>query len=299
MAKSNDLQNRLEAARGDLAAAQLKFDSVLAGEAAAVTSSETFGTWRSDRDAAAVEMDRLERLVTSIEAELGDEQRREATETRRKRVAEVKKRNTALAARIVRVGGEVTEALTSLMRDIATADVDDKELNAVRGEDDEFVVGAEFLARGRLGIPRKDVKEEILSLWCYQVSGNLVGDQDSVTETAPRVGFLGNPAGFYQMCVRRKYAARTFYPAEQPQDPIPLSTLLQLPDFAGPGTVWNGSRIFPQEVLQKLEQLPAGSQKSKRIQQTELEPIEPIPEIPPTPMQETLAKIRRDRAANR
>ena len=292
--KSNELQRKLETAQGELAAAQLRRDSVLAEENAATVTSVAFNRWRSERDTAIVETERLTRLVGSIETAIDDQRNTEAAEAYRKQVAAAKKRNAALARQMIDDGADITTRIRNLLREVALAEIETQAVNALRtSADDEIVVSAEFLARGRPAVPRKDLGcGEHLMLWVFKSTGNLIGDQDGVIQIGPGVGFLPIPGSSmpHQPCVQRKYVSRRYLPAEPAEYPDPLASQLKLPDFSGGGLSWDGSRIVPTPlaVLAELERVPIQGTKRSRSEQMELEPAEPLPAEEKSEMQQTL-----------
>ena len=279
MLKPDHLQ-RLVVARADLASAQDIYNNLASAEAVAAASSQTFAAWRSKRDSAAIELERLTRLAAFIETEIEGERQRNAADARRKRVAAAKKRNEDLATRIVSVGAELRQSLKSIMETVAAANADDNDLNASRGEGDEQVVSAEFLARGyRQGISKEILDEKILSLWVFKASGNIVPDPDIVAETAPGEGYISSASGSW-VCVQQKHAVRTIYAAE------PAIYLLPLLPFLS-------------QALQALDHMRPHDQLLNRKPETEYEAIEPIPDLVRSDMQETFSRLNRERAASR
>ena len=125
----SEAETRLENAKADLAAAKSKLAAIEAREAEALTNSQTFATWSGERQAAATEVDRLERLAANIVADDEAQQQREAGEALRKRVEAVKKKNAAVADRLLTEGRKLFAQTKALARDIAASQVETDAIN--------------------------------------------------------------------------------------------------------------------------------------------------------------------------
>ena len=145
--RKSDLEKRADSARADLTAARTKLTEINAGEDQAAAATESYTAWRTTRETALSEVQRLTRLVISLEA--GDEAQRQnaADEALRKRAADARKRNETLARRIREDGARLVREIKALLRDAAAAELDDREINKMLPPEINQIIGANFLAR--------------------------------------------------------------------------------------------------------------------------------------------------------
>jgi hypothetical protein len=282
LGRKSDNEKKLDTAKVDLAAANARLQKVIAAEDASANSADAYAIWRSARDDAEAEVRRLDKLIAAIEAGAEDIRKHEAAELMNKRIVAARKQNEAVAERMRTDGVRLIAEVKALARDIAAACLEARAVNVALPAGVETVVEADFLACGRPGVPRENVSEKIVDLWVFENSGNLIGNQDAVTETADGKGFLVPGTGVGAMlgtsCVRRRYRHVSYRPAERPTDPVPFHASLRLPDCDGPAPGFDGSRMVI-EAVAALDLDASASvkaeRKARRPVQVELIPAEP------------------------
>ena len=104
----------IDAIKSDLAAAQEKLTTVAGSELSAYRARAAFNTWRSERDGAISEVDRLTRLAKRLEADAADKAAREHQAAWQKRVDDQRATNKKLADRIKTEGGAAVATLLDI-----------------------------------------------------------------------------------------------------------------------------------------------------------------------------------------
>jgi hypothetical protein len=270
--RKSESEKKLDAAKVDLAAAKAKLAAINSKEAVALIDSAAFAAWSTERNAALSEVDRLERLTAGLAKGAEDQKRDEADAALRKRIADARKANDALAARIRTDGGRLLTELKTLMRDVAQATIDTNALNANLPGDEAPIAIADFLARDTAVFPRIDLKTEELELWVMRDTGNLVGNQDAVTAIDGETGYFdANNMRF--KCVKRRFKSSTFHPPLAGDHPGHLFSLVRLPAFDGPGTAFDGAFLTIEHVATMSVDPPKAEKKSRRPTRTELTPV--------------------------
>ena len=272
--KSSDAEKRLEVAKAELVAAQANVAALIADENAAAAGADTYATWRSSRDAATTEVERLTKLIGSLSSEIEELQQRDAEDALRKRTASAKKTNEALARRIRDEGGKALDTIRTLMRDVATAAIEDAALDEILPDGAERPASADAIARGRPALMRKEIEEKKISLWVFSETQNLVGDQDAVVDHGGGRGMIQPAFAAAVACEKRAFLSRTLHPEERAQRAEPFFAAFRLPHCDGPGTAWDGTRLYrPEQVVSALDEA-ASVEKTKRPVETELIPLD-------------------------
>ncbi len=270
--RKSESEKKLDAAKVDLAAARVKLNAIDAKEVEALGNGATFAAWNQDRNAASAEIDRLERWIAALQA--GDEaqKRHSAEEAIRKRIADARKTNEVLTARIRTEGPRLSFELKALMRDVAQATIEATALNANLPDGEMPIAIADLVARDTEVFPRVEIKTEELSLWVMRDSGQLVGNQDAVTAIDDANGhFSANNMRFN--CAKRRFRRTTFHPPQATDHPGHLFSLVRLPNFDRPGVAFDGAFMIIEQVAALNLDPPKSDKKSRRRTETELVPI--------------------------
>jgi hypothetical protein len=272
--RKTEAEKALDATKVDLAAARATLAEINSKEVGALANSVTFAAWSTERNAASAEIDRLERLTAALVSGAETQQRNEADAALRKRIADTRKANDALVARIRTDGPRLSTELKTLMRDVAKATIETIALNEDLPEGEAFIGIADFMARDTAVLPRVDLKTEELSLWVLRDSGGLVGNQDAVTAIDDETGYF-DANGMRFKCAKRRFKSTTFHPALACDHPGHLFSLVRLPNFDGPGVSFDGAFLTIEQVAALNLDPPKADKKSRRPTQTELTPIGP------------------------
>jgi hypothetical protein len=264
----------LDKARTDLATIEGEINALLAAKSDASRSAASFAGWRADHDAKTAERERLATLIQNLESEVAAVEADEARNELLKRHAAKITTNIKLAARIKSDLAKANAILTTLVRDIANAAIDDADINTRLPEGVDPLIPADILARGRAPLPRIDLEKSRVWLWTT-LAGHIVGDQDAVVDRGNGRGRMGE--GPYSVnCTSALFEQVSYHPAEPAERPQPLWQL-RLPQPDGPGAAFDGSRCnYASDALAEL---------ARRVQATEprLRPVEielrPVPSI--------------------
>lgn len=246
------LEQQLAEAQCALAAADEAVHTLAARESAAAASPTEYAVWRSEHDATQTEVERLTKLITIVEANLDAVRAADGDSSLRKRHAAQRKANGALSKRIRDDLAKANEILFSLMRDVASAAIEDLEINGKLPDDLDPLIGADHLARGKAAVPRKDLRTENLLLWVKSDNGHLIGDQDSVEDSGDGRGVLRTGAGWHP-CRKQFFRSVSFHPAERGEIAQSLFNAIRLPFSDRPGIAWDGERFHgPRDCLAAL-----------------------------------------------
>src|SRR5262249_46473494 len=109
------------------------------------------------------------------------------------------------------------------------------------------IIGADVIARGKPALPRVDVESQAIDLWVFEATGQVVGDQGAVKLIAGQNSEHGviqssSPEVHGIHCRRPRYRLVTSHPAAPAVVPRPIFRDLRLPQFDGPGVVWDPDR---------------------------------------------------------
>jgi hypothetical protein len=272
--RKSENEKRLSATRNELTTAQRRLDVRAAKETEALADGAAYSTWRAGRDADASEVYRLTHLIAALEA--GEEAARQydIDEALRKRVDAARKNSATIAERLKTDGVRLSTELKALARDVATSQVETAAINRLLSDAGmPSLADANNLARGRPAVPRKDIEEKTLSLWCRATDGGLLGDQDAVAAIDASSGhlFVNN----YRVdCVRREFRSIQYHPEGWSEIPEFFHTTLRLPHFDRQGVDFDGSRLIEQDVAGMNLEPAKAEKKSRRPVQTELIPVE-------------------------
>lgn len=283
---------RIETTRADLVAARVLLKAIEAGENEASETTETYAKWRTSRDAATLEVKRLETLVDALDVGGEEQRRREADAELRKRIEASRKANVDLARRLKGEGKKLSADLIALMQNVARAKMEADALNEALPADLAPIEDANFLARGKAAVPRTELDRKTITLWAFAATGNLVGDQDAVRDTGASRGYVDAGRGFIVDCVRRKFLSTSYHPAEAAHYPDPIYTELRLPSFDSPDILYDGARMTADDLALPS---PSNIKAQRRPIETELEPLEREPE-PRSEIGEVFARLNAERA---
>jgi hypothetical protein len=274
--KPSSAIEQLERAKADLAAAQVRSEALASTEADARSSADTYSDWRASRDAIDVEIERLSGLAASLEEPADRERERNAVEAVRKRHAEKVKSNAALARRIRDDVARANAILVPLLCDLAASNAEDFQLNGHLPDDLDPIVGADFLARAKPGLPRKKISSKIIQVWVKRDHPDFViGDQDSVESRDGHTGLVKVGQSTF-VCIKIPFCEISYHPEEPMQRPEPL-TAMRLLSGDEPGLLYDGSRCAdPRSTIAALNQVPSVSERRERPIETEMTPIPTI-----------------------
>lgn len=280
-----DLEKRLSTAKADLDAARAKLAAITAAGNAASETYISYAKWRSECDEAMIEVGRLEKFIAGFEQEVAEIRRIDGLAAIQKRAAAARKSNAALAERVRVEGAKLSMQLLALIAEVAASEAEADEINRQLPDGDEHVVNADVLARGRGGlIPREVISESTESLWVYERTGALIGDQDRVQASDGGKGFLPasstDPFEGGHSCVRRKFKVTKFHPAQHRVTTDSLYRVVQLPRFDGAGNLigryWRSSAQHFAEAAGEAASASARPPAPQlRDVETEMTPLEP------------------------
>jgi hypothetical protein len=100
------------------------------------------------------------------------------------------------------------------------------------------------IARGWAAQPRLIVSDKVVEHWCFETTGNRVGDQDAVQGGLLPVGEGMRP----QKCVKRRFQHVRFHPPEDAKYAAPVSADLRFPRWDGAGPLFDGAFVVPGQV---------------------------------------------------
>ena len=264
----------LDEARVDLAAVANELHALTAAKSDASRSAASFGKWRADHDAKAAERDRLTALIETLERESAVVESTEAEAAMRRRYAAKVTANAKLAQRIKTDLARANSILLALVCDVAEA-ADDAAINAALPDDLEPLTPADFIARGRPGLDRKELKKTRVMLWVNARGGGLIGDQDAVADRGNGLGRIGEGA-YVVTCSRALFEQIEYFPAEPAERPQALWQL-RLPQPDGPGLAFDGAKCnYPADVVAELARAARVGEPRERPTEIELRPVPSI-----------------------
>jgi hypothetical protein len=267
----------LNQARKDIAAIEAELSALLATKSDASKTPAAFAKFRSNHEALAAEHERLTTVIDNLEPTVAAEESSDAREQLLRRYAEKKASNAKLAARIPTDIRKANAILLALVRDVAEAAAEDSEINACLPDDMQPLTPADFIARGRPGLDRKELDKTRVWLWVNARGGGLIGDQDSVVDQGNGHGRTGH-GSYVVICQRALFEQVEYLPSEPAERPLPLWQL-RLPQPDGPGCLFDGTRCnHPEVVLIELERGAARAAGEPRERPVEIE-LRPVPSI--------------------
>jgi hypothetical protein len=266
----------LDQACNDLAAIEAELNALLATKSEASKTATAFQKWRADHSATAAERERLITVIENLEREVTVAEAEQAAAELRKRHAAKVVANQKLAQRIKADLARASAILIALVRDAAQAATEDAEINERLPDDLEPLVPADFIARGRPALGRKEIETSRVWLWVTARTGHLVGDQDSVTDLGNGLGEIGFRS-HSQPARKALFEQISYLPEEPGERPEPL-WMLRLPRADGPGFEFDGTRcMYPANALAELAR-GARAKAEPRERPTEIE-LRPVPSI--------------------
>jgi hypothetical protein len=262
MTKSEKL---LEQARADLDGINDALMVLEAAKADASKTSATFAEWRSSVEKQTGERERLSILIAAFEIEIEQQRKDAARADLMSRRATLEKQTYALARRIRLDGAKAAELLVQLTEEASANARAVAEFNRELGHG-EPLEHADHIARYRDPKPRQDLSEEITDLWCFERTGQLAGDQDAVIALANGRGII--PATEHSLTnkpvVRKKYRQVRYLAAGHREYVDPLASILRLPRFDQPGTLYDrGNRLEPARRKELMELIPVPDAPAK------------------------------------
>jgi hypothetical protein len=264
---------KIDAAKAELAAVRVKLDVILSREVASLHDSAAFAIWNEERTAVATEEDRLERLIAAL-TEGGEAQAKfEAEEALRKRAETAREHNAALSERIRTEGAQLAATMKALARDVAASQVETAAINRALPAGTPPLQDANNLARGRPAVPRQDISEKLIDLWCRATDGGLIGDQDAVVPIDTETGHLFINRTRLD-CVKRTFRSVQYSPEVWLEIPEDFHSTLRIPHFDRQGVDFDGQFMVEQAVA-AMNIEPKAEKKTRRPVQTELIPVEP------------------------
>ena len=184
-------RTELDKARSDLAEVETEIADRLAAKSEASKTSAEFSKWRDAYGAASAERERLLTVIENLEPIVATEESVEVKEELLRRYEAKAAANAKLASRIRADIAKANKILLDLVRDVAQSAAEDAEINASLPEDVEPLIPADFIARGRPGLDRKELKKTRTWMWVNARTGYLIGDQDSIRDCANGLGRRG------------------------------------------------------------------------------------------------------------
>jgi len=291
--KPSETDKRIAAVQAELKAARAALAAIDASKAAAQGDGVVFAKWSADRNAAALEVDRLTDLIETYETDAEAARKSEADAAARRQVAEARKAADELANRIRTHGARIMGELLSLAKECAGQALIAKALNANLPEGEAPIPTSDILARDLGAEDRKDIKSREVELWVVADDGRIVGDQAAVISSDGITGhFHVAGAGFRWRCARRKFREVEFNPRTLPDWPGSLFSLIRLPRIDGPGFLFDGALLTP-EAVADLDVAAAVAPRKKQPRPTQFELIPVDPTWPPALLRKLILDVFR------
>lgn len=273
----NDRRALLERARTELIENENSLATLAEAKGeASKAGREAFAQWKDDSDWRTMEKDRLTVLIEELSREVANEDAAEASARLRETYKRRRAANGELANRIVNELSRINSETLALLREIATAAIEDVTINAALPDDLEPLVSAHVLARAHPGRARQELSSKRLSLWVRSDNGAVVGDPDAVEDVGNGRGVIRRMAPLPNIrCHKASFEQISFHPAEAPIRPIALWKM-RLADAKGPGFIFDGSELtHPSQVLAALDRAAQIGEPRDRPIETEVRPLGP------------------------
>lgn len=302
---SAEIQTALAGARALIMAATAEHDQAEADyRAGLLTMNESQLQSVADAKAKAiVRRDRVEALISTLEARLAETAETEAA-TGRKTAYEDAQAHAQRAAEMLRERyPALCEQMCALLREVYAAEAAVIAVNRDLPAGAAELQGPEFLARGTRGRDRRIVSEETVELWARPDGTQPWANQHSIVELEDGSGQI--PKGPMALqgsgrFVKRQFIRREIIPAQRAHVPAALATQLALPAFDG-GMAFS-SVAPPYHISGALSQLAKKSgdtanKDENRATEVEFELIGGAPKpvlaaSPPTPSRRSIASPR-------
>jgi hypothetical protein len=258
-------EKQIEQTRADLDSINSRLTTLDAQRADALKTSAAFAKWRLAHEEAELERERLELLVDKLVADLEREKSDAARFALEARRAELEQESAALARRIVEEGTAAAEVLMRLAEQARANAESIERFNRELGDEDAPLFSADHLARHRAPEPRQDIAEDVVDLWVFESSGELVGDPDSVIEREYAKGIILSPMRNIPV-ERRRFRQVSYLEAGAFEWIKPLGEVLRLPNFNAPGMMFDrGQRVEPSQRRELVELIPAPDAPAKPV----------------------------------
>ena len=271
-AKPSEEEKQLAAARSELAAAQKKHATTLSREGAAAKSADRYAMWTSECAGAEAEVRRLTKLVAALEVSI--QEAAQAAADAAKRLEACRAANQAAAQRLRTDGARLMSEILTLTREVATAAMEAERLNGDLPNGVPSIPIADYAARDTLVRPREHIETKEQILWVHSLTGELIGDQNSVTDNKDGTGTVQVNRSTAITCIWRRYAATTYYPSHAADHPGHFFSNLRLPFVDRPGLLFDGSRVLIDDVAQMSVEPPQLPKFSRQVR-LELKPLDP------------------------
>lgn len=205
----------------------------------ATGSASEYSRLSSERQAVLLEVERLDRLMPSLKAAYDAQMESERNSSLHFRAALQRSKNAVLAERIRIDLARITIELRGLIKDVATATIETDALNKDLPSGEEYIVDPNAIARGRPSQPREIVSVVEKSLWVFETTGRLIGNQDDVISIDANTGRL-QPHDV--RCAKRRFKVTTYLPEQRTIHAEPLFELISIPNHDGPGASFIGEQ---------------------------------------------------------
>ncbi|KGT75647.1 hypothetical protein MA20_30985 [Bradyrhizobium japonicum] len=265
-------QTALDKARAALEAVEAELAALQATKSEAARDRASFDEWRAKSAAATAEHERLIALIETLKQEAAADDALEAEAALRRRYAVKVTANAKLATRIKSDVAKANAIMLGLVRDVWESAAEDVEINAALPDDLEPLVPADFIARGRPGLERQELKRTRVWLWVNSRGGGLIGDQDVVTDHGDGRGRIGQ-GPYTVICTHALFDQAEYHPAESAERPEALWQM-RLPRPDGPGFAFDGTRCnYPSDALAEIALRARAQEPRKRPTEVELRPV--------------------------
>lgn len=292
MARIQELEQQLAAARADQARDEERLSALAAGETEAARDPAAFEKWSRDRATLNAAIERRLLLIPVLEKDLG--RAREHLAVLVKRRDEKATANPALAKRFQARWSDLTAELMNLVNELVVSALEDdrvnRELAELGGDGRSPLITADYLARALMPQPEKIVKTSRVKLWCNEGTYDVIGDQNSVRDRGGGRGVrLGTsiPHDFgngrqgtieHQFdCVLRNFEETHIMPEIWVPWPSALWVDLRLPSCDRAELLFDGSRYASAEAASIALQTPQ-SAKPKAPRRVPIIRLRPLPD---------------------
>ena len=268
------LEDQLTVARADLAAAETSLASVHAGEDAAAGTSKSYAEWRAARSDAAVEVERLRRLVAKLIADAEVDARVKAEDAQA--AIEVDANSTADAAASAIVEGLelVHEVIRKIMTAIVVSDTKIELANRGRRSGLPPLDRAEVRARRGEKLERHVIEQTEYVAWSFADDKRPLGEEQAalVMPSSGNRGRLRSESGVHEV-VRRRFREVRSLPETAATYFEPMAGVLSIPPIragGAPGWVPMKHATTP-DIHRQLDELAAiTAQPDRRRPQVEI-----------------------------
>lgn len=211
---------------------------------------------------AARRRDRAGALAEELERKTAEAAQRETDEGRLAAYAAAKTRGEAAAKLLTKEYPEIARRAVALLRELAEAEAAIVAANTALPAGVEPLPSPEHAVRSRAGLPRKELSEREVDLWCLAGHADPVADeyQRAVARNPDGSGYRST-AGGSDRYERRRFTRTEHHPAVAGITKDRLATKLALPALqAGDPDGWRPFGDYattPADVLARLDELAA------------------------------------------